>query len=160
MTHNECVTELKKHPQQAVVLAVVAQVSEIVVSNCDEDSLLGCVWALDSARRWALGLAEKEEVEAAADIVDTSDAAYTADAAYAAAYTAGAAAAAANAAAYDATAFAADAAATARKQLVTRLGEPRKTLAEYLANDNGQLLPREWMSPEQLVTLDEILEAA
>jgi hypothetical protein len=95
----------------------------IVLSACDcaetasgyytPDTVLACVWAIDSARRFVAGETDREEVVVARSAA--SDAAYAAYAASAAAYAAYAAA--ASAAAYtdasDAAAYAAYAAADA-----------------------------------------------
>ena len=111
--------------RKQVVLAACDCAEPALVHLADDASLLACVWAIDSARRWARGETDSREVEAAA--YAAYDAAYDAAAAYAAvAYAAAyaadayaayaayaaAAAAAAYAAAYDAAAYAAAYAAT------------------------------------------------
>jgi hypothetical protein len=121
-----------------VVLATVAHVAEAALTRCTEKAVMTCVWALDLARRQALGETREEE---AAAVEDAATAAITAaaDAADLVAYQA---AAAAGAAAFDATAATAyavnavtdatdeaglDAAHTSsRRRLVDSLGAPGK----------------------------------
>jgi hypothetical protein len=131
MTYAECIAALSRHPREAVVLATVAHVAEASLTLCGDRALAACVWALDSARRWALGEAEVEECEAAYAAAAYAGAVYGAATASAAAVTTHAASAAyaAHAATHAAThaaAYGATYVAESRAALVASLGEPRQ----------------------------------
>lgn len=144
MTRDECMAALRLHPREAVVLATVAHVQEVALTRCTDDTLASVVWALDSARRWALGEAERDECRAAADAVYY---AYATDAVYYAAYAADAAHNVAYAAyaATDTSVYAADAAYAAEAGAAADTAESRAKLVARLG------MPRAWGPPVRLV---------
>lgn len=74
MTHDKLCQRLLLYPRESVVLSLVAHLaSEQVVVRCEEDYRLACEWALDSARRVALGETDSEEPLAAASAVCRPD---------------------------------------------------------------------------------------
>ena len=64
-TYEDGLAQLRAHPARAVVLAAVAQIHEPILVDCSPRDLAVMVWALDVARRWALGAASAHESYAA-----------------------------------------------------------------------------------------------